>query len=87
VKHTRNGVENAGWVFQDFAVPETQHPEAEAAQVGVATLVIFAERVLASISLNDEPLFQTSEVDDERRNYVLATELGGGHAVVAQHGP
>jgi len=68
--------QDAGWVLQDFIVPEPQDPPASREQDRVAPVMIAGRRMLTAINLDDQSAFDASEVDDEGRYRKLPTEAG-----------
>src|SRR5690348_6100411 len=80
LEHTRS-------VLDHVIVPEAQNTIAFAPEVGVAPAVGLLIRVLTAVCFNNQRPLETGEIDNVRRDDVLALELERGHSTVAEHGP
>ena len=80
-------LENTARVFKDVIVPEAEDSETLAAEIGIAPHRRSALGVLPAVRLDDQRSLETGEIDDVRRDDVLALELERRQSAVAKHGP
>ena len=75
MKRFENALRHALFIVENLVVPESQNPEALRAQIGIASMVARAFRVLPTIRLDDQPFTYAGEVDDIMIDHELAFEL------------
>jgi hypothetical protein len=79
-------LENAGKIAVDVVVPEAEHAKAGPLENGVALTVrqlATVPRVAATVRLDDEPMAEAGEIDDDTEDRGLAAEV----EAVAPPGP
>jgi hypothetical protein len=74
-QRTFDHVDHTVHVPQHVVVPEPQQPKPSTAQEGVSPLVRARITVLPTIDLHDQSAFEADEIDHERPDGALATEL------------
>jgi len=67
-------LKHAGAVLENFVVPEAQQAPALLAQSVIAAVVFAGDCMLTAIDLDDQPRFDTGEIDDIRRDWKLPPE-------------
>jgi hypothetical protein len=87
VQRSSDHLENAARVFKHVIVPEAKHSKPFAAEISIALPVRNALSMLSAVSLDDQRPFETGEINNVRRNDMLALEFERRHSAVAQHGP
>jgi hypothetical protein len=75
-------------IFQHFVIPESQHSKSVLFEdCGSMVVLRHAIGVLAAIELNDQPCFDTCEVNDVSGNRQLSAELEVAQAPPTQMCP
>jgi hypothetical protein len=62
--HIENCCKHPLGIGQNFVIPETQHPETLRFQIVVANAIASAFRMVRTIGLNNEPMFEADEISN-----------------------
>ena len=77
-KRGANCFQNSGQILIDIAIPETKNPEFSTPQIIVANLIsdcVLVVIMLTAIDLDNKPIFQTYEIDNEIMPGCLTAEM------------
>jgi len=86
VKHPQNIRKHILRTTQYIMIPVTQDAPPVMLKPGIAA-GIGCRAVLPAINFNDEPLFNTSKISDERPDWVLPAESATGQLALAKSPP
>jgi hypothetical protein len=87
LRYSNYSLKHAIDVSQHVVIPETQHAIALCRQIGIALFVVKSFRVLAAIHFDNQAMFATNKVHNERTNGFLADEFQSSDLACAQSLP
>jgi hypothetical protein len=87
VKGGSDRLEHARRILKHVIVPETKDAEAFPVKIGIALPVGIVVAMLPAVGFDDQRSFEAGEIDDVRRDDVLAFEFEQRHSAIAEHGP
>ena len=82
-----NGLQNAFAIRHHLVVPEAHNAPSVSLEKSVASNVDFAVRVLSAVELDDEVMFDRSEIGDERADRHLPTKFYATKTAIAEQSP
>ncbi len=67
-----NPLEHPLEILEDFIIPKPQHPKALRLKPGVPNFVVFAARVMVSVSFNNYFMLEANKIDNVMTKWLLS---------------